>query len=147
MVLDSDEIGGPKHPRSPIQPPAGGRAGVIGPRRYGRQILYRIITDREPRLSDFYSDKASGEEPGYAQREFPELYESLSMWDDARYATTRAAVRGKRVVRIIVPAAATAHDVAVHSTPNAEHHVDVWAAPSRLLSMARNVLPDRAQRR
>jgi hypothetical protein len=96
---------------------------------------------------DFYSDKASGEEPGYTQREFPELCESLSMWDDARYATTRAAVRGKRVVRIIVPAAATAHDVAVHSTPNAEHHVDVWAAPSRLLSMARNVLPDRAQRR
>jgi len=132
----------------PVQPPASGRNAVIGPRRLGRQVLYRIVRGPVPEVSDFHSDSRAGQVQTPIQRKYPELFHSLSMWDNARHAVSRANfAAGERVARLVIPAGMASNEIAIHPTPATPHHVDVWGTAEALLTCKYDILQEGRRRR
>jgi hypothetical protein len=104
-------------------------------------VLYRAIRRRQPRLSDFWSDFAFGEEPFPVQIKEPLDWSGISTFVDIRKARSMATLmRHQALAELHIPE--DTRDAIVRQTGRKNPtHFSVMATPSTLLSFVAQVVP------
>jgi hypothetical protein len=103
--------------------------------------LYRAVKQRQPRLGDFWSDFAHGEEPFRPQLHEPMLWCGISTTDDFETARKRAIelVQGRYIAVLTIPDDADVRVLQTSSSRDPRHH-SVMGTPATLHSLVTRII-------
>ena len=106
-----------------------------------RYVLYRAIKGRGPRLSDFWSDFAHGEEPFPVQIKEPLEWSGVSTSIDPNKTLALGRLMRHQAI-VVLDIETDTKDVIVRQTGKRNvSHYSVMATPSTLLSFVVQIVP------